>query len=81
MTTNKETAAPKLGPVQLEILRGIRRHGGWSPGGRSGWLWNTEANTWRICESLVRRGFVSVDKAGIYHTTAEGRAALEAHNV
>lgn len=46
----------KLGPVQKDVLRCLRENGPF-PG--SGWFWDTTSGTIRICESLVKRGFVT----------------------
>lgn len=47
-----------LGSTQRDVLAALAQHGGrWSL--HCGWLWDTDSNTLRIFESLVRRGLVN----------------------
>lgn len=47
-----------LTPNQIAVLVALEIHGGgWHP--RAGWMWRTESQTRRVCESLVNRGLVS----------------------
>ena len=48
----------KLGINQQGVLDSLRQHRGfWQAG--CGWLWDTDSNTTRIMESLVKRGLVT----------------------
>ena len=49
-----------LGETQKAVLRALEEHGSWRPGGRCGWLWDTDSGTRRLMDSLVKRGFVVV---------------------
>jgi hypothetical protein len=52
----------KLGERQRICLQSLRRHGHW-PGG---WLWDNASGTKRILDSLVKKGFATVDEKGVY---------------
>lgn len=50
----------KLGKVQQDVLASLKSHGSWHR--RCGWLWDTFSNTERVLNSLVRAGYVTVEK-------------------
>lgn len=56
----------KLGRVQVEVLKSLRRFGKWTPRGIGGWVWDTPSRTLRIMESLERRGLVHRDDQGVF---------------
>lgn len=48
----------RLTSNQIAVLVALEVHGGgWHP--RCGWMWRTESQTRRVCESPVGRGLVS----------------------
>lgn len=51
------TKTRPLGKTQISILSALHEHKGWSRG--CGWIWDTEGNTERLLESLVKRGLVT----------------------
>lgn len=73
--TPVRTAAPstrKLGEVQLEVLKTLRRNGRYPVG----WEWDTESGTRRVLEKLRLRCLVDfVDD--VYTVNAAGAAACE----
>lgn len=54
--------ARKLGDNQRAVLQSLVEFGRWHRG--CGWLWDTNAGTERILDSLVRRGLARKDKDG-----------------
>lgn len=54
----------KLGHVQQAVLDALKRHGSWRIHG-CGWYWDTYSNTLRLLNSLVRAGYVTLNK-GVY---------------
>lgn len=54
----------KLGTTQENVLRCLKEHKSWHRGG--GWYWDTDRNTERVLDSLVKRGLVSKDEKGVY---------------
>lgn len=63
-----------LGDSQKAIIRALKAHGQWSPGG--GWNLATTTQTQRIIDSLKNRGLVERTD-GAYVLTAEGRETAE----
>lgn len=68
----------KLGVNQLGVIRGMQQRDlqGWYAG--CGWLWNTHSGTERICQSLAKRGLVTVSYPhgvdSFYQLTDAGKA-------
>ena len=50
-----------LGRIQKQVLDRLKEYGSWKSG--VAWNWDTDSNTARILESLVRRGLVTRLKA------------------
>lgn len=67
-----------LGVNQLGVIRGMQDRDlkGWYLG--CGWLWATHSQTERICQSLAKRGLVTVSYPhgvdALYKLTAAGLA-------
>jgi hypothetical protein len=60
---------PKLGINQRGALESLRHHGTWSHDpdvGLPRWVWGAPAETKKILDGLVRRGFATVDESGVY---------------
>lgn len=74
----RKLSTRKLGDTQLSVLKSLHEHGGW-PGG---WVWNTDAGTARIIESLYQRCLVEradpkrPGDYGRYTINAEGLKAI-----
>lgn len=70
----------KLGVNQLGVLRSMQSRDlkGWYAG--CGWLWNTYSGTERICQSLAKRGLVTVSYPhgveAFYKLTAAGESEV-----
>lgn len=57
-------ANKRLGKTQKLVLESLKEHGAWGYSG-CGWLWDTWGNTKRIMDSLVAKGYATLE-AGIY---------------
>lgn len=44
------------GSTQRQVFRALKEHGKWRR--HSGWVWDTQRNTEKVMESLVKRGLV-----------------------
>lgn len=63
MTEPKRPALRPLGALQQRILALMAaKHGWWYPG--CGWIWDTESQMIRVCDSLVRRGLATCGPMG-----------------
>ena len=59
-----------LGEVQTHVLQCLKEHGSWSV--MAGWVWNTQSNTKRILDSLVKRGLVTKKTEWSGHDMSRG---------
>jgi DNA-binding MarR family transcriptional regulator len=59
-----------MGSDQWDLLHALREHGEWFKGRAGGywcrWVWNTDSQTTRMLDALVRRGYVVRDARGVY---------------
>lgn len=65
-----------LGEVQLEVLKGLKRHKGWQP--RCGWVWGNTARTLKIMDALLKKDLVSKGVNELFTINKKGLAAIEA---
>jgi hypothetical protein len=74
------TPVKKLGTTQQSVFEELQRSGGWYEG--CGWNWDTNSNTTRIMESLVKRGLVTktVSKQGLFPWVVVYTAKKETQN-
>lgn len=54
----------KLGKTQISVLESIKEHKHFVVGG--GWTWGTYLQTEKICDSLVKKGMLDVERVTNY---------------
>lgn len=62
-----------LGETQIQVLRALRDHGYWCEWPQCGWHWDTETNTKRILDSLVKRGLAAKGEYRKYYPNPANR--------
>ena len=56
----------KLGRLQVALIKCLLEHGSWRDSDREWWYWDTRTGTRRVLDSLVKRGIVRREPAGLY---------------